>query len=309
MNSMKIDEEIFNKVSLLGENKINRLNQILTKLQSPLKTAASAGNSACSNGDFPTLQQGIQSILKEAEIKMDTDGPLLAPPKSEPGAGRGIKLENKMDLSKRNFPKALQKTAEIHKKLLKTKPPNSTSKLIETNEKTVPVIRSITKTSEGKKLNLIGLKCKFFKCNKCDETFTSIDLRNDHMENNHFDCKVCTASFISSVAFEVHSRFGHGPFKCEICPEIFTEFAIREKHRSEVHGGIQLFLCRECGGRFTTHEAAVCHQVVFPRCKTSRRARKTKTLREARDQSKLLKIVERNRVIYPPPSNEMIIVV
>ena len=67
----------------------------------------------------------------------------------------------------------------------------------------------------------------------------------------------CDLSFSSQVSYEVHTRFGHGPYKCEICPAMFDKFSLREKHRSDVHGGIQIFMCRDCGARFTTFEGIV----------------------------------------------------
>ena len=38
---------------------------------------------------------------------------------------------------------------------------------------------------------------------------------------------------------------------------MFDKFSLREKHRSDVHGGIQIFMCRDCGARFTTFEGIV----------------------------------------------------
>ena len=70
-------------------------------------------------------------------------------------------------------------------------------------------------------------------------------------------CLGCDLSFSSQVSYEVHTRFGHSPYKCEICPAMFDKFSLREKHRSDVHGGIQIFMCRDCGARFTTFEGIV----------------------------------------------------
>jgi transcription elongation factor Elf1 len=358
MNQMKIDDEVFNKVSLLGENKINRLNQILTKLHSPLKTPQTdlSGNPL---NPFPstgmpgmpiplTSIQGIQTLLNQVnsvqkEIKKDAEGPLLAPPKPElPDMPFFTGAEDKTEIPTFDEPKRtqkkIQKSAEIHKKLIKTKPIGIQLKPINksptvgpigiapglsnaqppqnhSKTKTQPTNKIVAKTEKkvqmlaGKNLDLIGLKFKFFKCTQCDETFTSKELRDKHEHNNHFDCKGCDLSFSSQVSYEVHTRFGHGPYKCEICPAMFDMFSLREKHRSDVHGGIQIFMCRDCGARFTTFEATICHQVLYRRCSRSSKIRKPKTKRDAADQSKLLKIVNRSRIIYKSPSNETIIVV
>merc|ERR1711953_119769 len=142
MNQMKIDDEVFNKVSLLGENKINRLNQILTKLHSPLKTPQTdlSGNplnpfpsSGMPGMPIPlTSIQGIQTLLNQVnsvqkEIKKDAEGPLLAPPKPElPDmpffTGAEVKTEIPTFDEPKRTPKTIQKSAEIHKKLMKTKP-------------------------------------------------------------------------------------------------------------------------------------------------------------------------------------------
>lgn len=365
MNQMKMDDEVFNKVSLLGENKINRLNQILTKLQSPLKTSPTDPESGLNPFTSPAIPgmpipltsiQGIQTLLNQVtsvqkEIKKDAEGPLLAPPKPElipempffPNAE--VKTEIKpLDEPKRT-PKTIKKSAEIHKKLMKTKPigiqlkpinksptvgpigiapglsiakppqnspkitkPQPTNKIVAKTEKKIEK-KTEKKILSGKNLDLIGLKFKFYKCKQCSETFTSKELRDKHQINNHFDCKGCELSFPSQVSYEVHLRFGHGPYKCEICPAMFDKFSLREKHRSDVHGGIQIFMCRDCGARFTTFEATVCHQVLYRRCSRSSKMRKPKTKRDAVDQSKLLKIVNRSRIIYKSPSNETVIVV
>ena len=96
-----------------------------------------------------------------------------------------------------------------------------------------------TNTNSGKKLELIGLKVKFYKCHKCDEVYTTASDRDRHMTTSHFECKgknafktrdtksvsECQQSFHSAVCFEVHTAFGHGPFHCELCPVSFATFA------------------------------------------------------------------------------------
>ena len=213
------------------------MNQILTKLHSPLKTSQTdlSGNPLSS---FPstgmpgmplplTSIQGIQTLLNQVnsvqkEIKKDAEGPLLAPPKPElPDmqffTGAEVKTEIPTFDEPKRTPKTIQKSAEIHKKLLKTKPvgiqlkpinksptvgpigiaaglSNAQSPLNLAKTKTQPANKVVTKTEKkqilpGKNLDLIGLKFKFFKCTQCDETFTSKELRDKHQLNNHFDCK------------------------------------------------------------------------------------------------------------------------
>lgn len=231
---------------ILGENKINRLNQILTKLHSPLKTPQTdlSGLSGNPLNPFPstgmpgipgmppiplTSIQGIQTLLNQVnsvqkEIKKDAEGPLLAPPKPElPDFCTGAEVKTEIptfDEPKRT-PKTIQKSAEIHKKLMKTKPigiqlkpinksptvgpigiipgasndqppqnhPKNTNKTQPTNKIVAKTEKRGKKVLPGKNLDLIGLKFKFFKCTQCDETFTSKELRDKHEHNNHFDCK------------------------------------------------------------------------------------------------------------------------
>ena len=214
------------------------MNQILTKLHSPLKTPQTdlSGNPL---NPFPstgmpgmpiplTSIQGIQTLLNQVnsvqeEIKKDAEGPLLAPPKPElPDmpffTGAEVKTEIPTFDEPKRTPKTIQKSAEIHKKLMKTKPIGIQLKPINksptvgpigiapglsnaqppqnhSKTKTQPTNKIVAKTEKkvqmlaGKNLDLIGLKFKFFKCTQCDETFTSKELRDKHEHNNHFDCK------------------------------------------------------------------------------------------------------------------------
>ena len=89
------------------------------------------------------------------------------------------------------------KNAELQRKLAKTKPagfnPNQPFPNLpfvqpkDENEK--PVVKTEPKIESGKKLELIGLKCKFFKCNKCNQVFTSAADREKHVSVNHIECK------------------------------------------------------------------------------------------------------------------------
>ena len=222
------------------------MNQILTKLHSPLKTPQTdlSGLSGNPLNPFPstgmpgipgmppiplTSIQGIQTLLNQVnsvqkEIKKDAEGPLLAPPKPElPDFFTGAEVKTEIptfDEPKRT-PKTIQKSAEIHKKLMKTKPigiqlkpinksptvgpigittgasndqppqnhPKNTNKIQSTNKIVAKTEKREKKLLSGKNLDLIGLKFKFFKCTQCDETFTSKELRDKHEHNNHFDCK------------------------------------------------------------------------------------------------------------------------
>ena len=86
------------------------------------------------------------------------------------------------------------KNAELQRKLAKTKPagfnPNQPFPNLpfvkDENEK--PVVKSEPKIESGKKLELIGLKCKFFKCTKCNQVFTSAADREKHISINHIEC-------------------------------------------------------------------------------------------------------------------------
>ena len=41
----------------------------------------------------------------------------------------------------------------------------------------------------------------------------------------------CLRSFGSTIAVELHSKFGHPPFKCELCPATFEKYGQKEEHR------------------------------------------------------------------------------
>ena len=214
-----------------GENKINRLNQILTKLHSPLKTSQT-DLSPFPQATMPVMPiatmpltsiQGIQTLLNQVnsvqkEIKKDAEGPLLDAPKPEVPdepffTGAEVKTEIPTFDEPKRTPKTIQKSAEIHKKLMKTKPIGIQLKPINKSPSVGPIgiTTGLSKTQpsqskpqltnkivaktenkqklSGKNLDLIGLKFKFFKCPKCNETFTSKELRDKHQLNNHFDCK------------------------------------------------------------------------------------------------------------------------
>ena len=214
----------------------------MTKLHSPLKTPQA---DPFSQGTLPVMPipltsiQGIQTLLNQVnsvqkEIKKDAEGPLLDAPKPDyPGSpdeqfftGAEVKTEIPTFDEPKRTPKTIQKSAEIHKKLMKTKPvgiqlkpinknpivgpigiaatpPPPQNHLVHSKTKSQQTNKIVTKTEKpekrekpekkqilaGKNLDLIGLKFKFFKCPKCDETFTSKELRDKHQLNNHFDCK------------------------------------------------------------------------------------------------------------------------
>jgi hypothetical protein len=144
-------------------------------------------------------------------------------------------------------------------------------------------------------------------------TFTSDEERDNHDSHAHFECHGCPDYFPSPVALEVHEAFGHGPFKCELCPEKFVRFSTRESHRREKHGGINstfIFICRDCGQRYSSYEAIICHQVLYPKCgKFPGRQRIPSSGKDKNDQMKLLNIVDQAKFIYKPPNNETVIVV
>ena len=212
----------------------------MTKLHSPLKTPQA---DPFSQGTMPVMPipltsiQGIQTLLNQVnsvqkEIKKDAEGPLLDAPKPESPdepffTGAEVKTEIPTFDEPKRTPKTIQKSAEIHKKLMKTKPvgiqlkpinknpivgpigiaagisntpPPPQNHLVHSKTKPQQANKIVTKTENrekpekkqilaGKNLDLIGLKFKFFKCPKCDETFTSKELRDKHQLNNHFDCK------------------------------------------------------------------------------------------------------------------------
>ena len=119
----------------------------------------------------------------------------------------------------------------------------------------------------------------------------------------------CSQTFLSPVCFEVHRAFGHGPFKCELCDLSFTSFSKRENHRL-VHCTTSLiFICRECGAKFGSHEAVICHRVLYPHCRRRMTLRRPVSRPDKKAQEKILDLVQRQVFIYRAPANQTVIVV
>jgi len=207
------------------------------------------------------------------------------------------------------------KNAQLQRKLAKTKPagfnPNQPFPglpVVQVKDENIePVVKTEPPISSGKKLELIGLKFKFYKCQKCDKVFTSQDDRDKHLKTSHFECKGCPQTFSVPVCYEVHSAFGHGPFKCELCPLEFSSFSKREKHRLSHCTSSLIFMCRECGAKFGSHEAVICHRVLYPKCRG--KLRRPINREDAKAQEKILDLVRRQVFIYRGPINQTVIVV
>merc|ERR1711953_995885 len=71
--SVKMDDDVYNKVSMLGENKINRLNQILSKLNSPVKGADPCEKNTGLSFMTSPLNNGMQALMSQVNAINGTD--------------------------------------------------------------------------------------------------------------------------------------------------------------------------------------------------------------------------------------------
>jgi len=314
-----------------GENKINRLSEILSKLQSPSSSSSAAANTTTTDSPMAMVSpvsligSGLRrwsSYLRHTLTELGSNNPLeniksllnTIPPHHHHVA--------QSDINKPTTPKAVDKSKkltakELQRKLAKTKPAGFNPArpfpgMVIKDENERPIVKTelnsgSTNTNSGKKLELIGLKVKFYKCHKCDEVYTTATDRDRHMTTSHFECKECQQSFHSAVCFEVHTAFGHGPFHCELCPVSFATFAQRERHRLTHCTSSLIFLCRECGAKFGSHEATVCHRVLYPGCR--KRLRRPLNRADHKAQKEILELVRRQVFIYRGPINQTVIVV
>lgn len=96
--------------------------------------------------------------------------------------------------------------------------------------------------------------CIYFDCSKCNQSFVSQELHDEHLADmhpvKHKICAICNAEFKSSYEFLIHKRKVHAQrFQCKQCKQKFNTQTILRFHgrlctRQSKDFGIP---CRRCG--------------------------------------------------------------
>ncbi|XP_023334184.1 zinc finger and BTB domain-containing protein 24 [Eurytemora carolleeae] len=101
---------------------------------------------------------------------------------------------------------------------------------------------------------------KIFLCDFCDERFSTIRLRNKHINavhNKRFECDQCERKFSEKTRLTIHMRThtGEKPFVCDLCGYSCNQRNNLRKHKELRHssaGEARMFPCDICSAVFNT---------------------------------------------------------
>ena len=88
-----------------------------------------------------------------------------------------------------------------------------------------------------------------YKCDVCDNRFSTLEELNDHMSRKHevniYKCDVCDNKFSSIEDLNDHMSREHAvhKFKCDVCPNLFSERANMQAHMVKIHKDILIKTC------------------------------------------------------------------
>lgn len=126
-----------------------------------------------------------------------------------------------------------------------------------TNETTLKVHQNIMHLND----------CKTFKCNICNSTFYTENLRDKHIRTHsgaqNVKCRYCEKVFNNSGTRENHERRHHTgvkPYKCLVCEDkTFFSKSEYNRHTKRLHSKERPFICKVCNKTFTINSDLVVH--------------------------------------------------
>ena len=109
-----------------------------------------------------------------------------------------------------------------------------------------------------------------FKCEICEEIFSSSKSKTNHISNVHEEvktcikiiqkgkvypkCNSCGKSFTRSGSLNLHIKTvheGQRSYKCDSCGKSFTESGSLKQHIKTLHEGQRNYKCDSCGKYFS----------------------------------------------------------
>ena len=84
-----------------------------------------------------------------------------------------------------------------------------------------------------------------YKCSKCDETFCTAKLIQDHCKAVHarLSCEDCGEKFTQAQALDTH-RLNKTAVTCDECEKVLCNQVSLNRHKNKIHNRVK---CEECG--------------------------------------------------------------